>query len=184
MSLNLLLKSGKTIFTPSDIGNILKIKNKNYLLVYINRMKKRGEITMLKKGLYTIQDNFNFFELANKLRTPSYVSLQSVLFQQGVIFQDYSNIITSISYNSFKTKLLNKNFIYHKMKISLLSNPKGVINDGLIKKASLERAIFDCFYIFGDYHLDNLKPVNKDLLFEIAKELDKKIYLKIKNLYA
>lgn len=184
MSLSLLLKSGKTVFSTQEIGNILKVENKSYLLVLINRMKKRGELKQIKKGFYSITDNFNFFELANKLRTPSYISLQSILFEEKAIFQDFSNKITSVSYNTFKITILDKEFIYHKIKPGILTNPIGVENIGLVKKASLERAVFDCFYLFGEYHIDNPSAINKDKLFGIAYQLDKKVLKKIKKLYA
>lgn len=184
MSLKLLIDSGKTVFTTIDLGNILKIENKNYLLVYINRLKKRGEIKMIKKGIYVINNNFNVFELANKLRSPSYVSLQSILFKNGIIFQDYSNIITSISYNTIKINLINKEFRYHKIKSDLLSNPKGIVVENNTRLAIPERAFVDLVYIYNDYHIDNLDKLNKNLLLEIAKDFGENIFKKIKSYYA
>ena len=184
MSLKPLIETGKTIFNVDDLQNILKIENKNYLLVYINRLKKRGELKMIKKGIYALTDNFNFFELANKLRSPSYISLQTVLFNEGVVFQDFSNIITSISYNTFSINLLGKEFRYHKIKPELFSNPKGIISKNNVKIATPERALIDLLYIFKDYHVDNPEKLNKKNLLEIAKDFGKKTFEKIKSTYA
>ncbi|MCS6956774.1 MAG: hypothetical protein NZM02_02955 [Patescibacteria group bacterium] len=184
MTLNLLLKSGKTVFKVNEIGNILGINNNNYLFVYVNRLKKRGEIKMIKKGLYALTDNFNYFELANKLRSPSYVSFQTVLFKEGIIFQDFENTIISAGPNSYKTTILGKQYIYHKLKPEFLAIPKGIKNDGLVKIATPERAIIDCLYIYNNYHFDNLEKINKELLFDIAKEFGDKIFKKIKKNYA
>lgn len=182
MSLNLLLKSGKTVFRVEDIGKILGITNKKYLLVYINRMKKRGEIEMIKKGIYILNKNYNIYELANKIKSPSYVSLQTVLYNEGIIFQDFNSTITSVSNNSYKIKLKDKLYSYHKIKDTILSNPLGITFDGLARVATKERAIADTLYLFGDYHLDRFENINKDLLLEIGKNYNLNVLKKIKNL--
>lgn len=182
MSLNLLLKSGKTVFRVDDIGKILSITNKKYLFVYINRMKKRGEIEMIKKGIYILNKNYNVFELANKIRSPSYVSLQTVLYKEGIIFQDFSKTITSISNNSYKIKLNNNFFYYHKIKETLLTNPLGITLQGLARVATKERAIADTLYLFGDFHFDNLENIDKKLLLKIGENYDLNVVAKIKKI--
>jgi len=61
MSLSKLIKSKKTVFKLDEISSILDIENKNYLRVYVNRMKKRGELKMISKGLYAISNDYNPF---------------------------------------------------------------------------------------------------------------------------
>jgi len=182
MSLNLLLKSKKTVFRVEDIGKILGIANKKYLLVYINRMKKRGEIEMVKKGIYVLNKNYNILELANKIKSPSYVSLQTVLYNEGIIFQDFTTTITSVSNNSYKIKLTEKLFVYHKIKETILTNPLGIIFQGMARVAIKERAIADTLYLFGDYYFDNLENVDKKLLLQIGKNYNLKVIKRIKKI--
>lgn len=45
----------------------------------------------------------------------------------------------------------------------------------------LERAIFDCFYIFGEYYIDNLKVIIKTGFLKLPISLIKKFLKKLKN---
>ncbi len=108
MSIIKLINSGKTVFLIEDIGKILQIENRQYLKVLVFRMIKKQALIRIKKGIYAINKYYNLLELANKLKRPSYISLDYVLFENNIIFQDYSNIITSISNNNYKQKINNK----------------------------------------------------------------------------
>lgn len=181
MVLKKLFATKKTVFSVSDLQKILAIENKNYLLVYINRLAKRTELLKIKKGLYCITKDYNRQELANKLKIPSYVSLQTVLFQKGIIFQDFSKIITSISNNSKKLIIDGIEYRYHKIKDEVLTNPQGIIIENQVRIATLERAICDFFYLFGETYLDNQKPINKKNLLSVAKIYGLNFYKKIKH---
>lgn len=181
MVLKKLFETKKTVFSISDLQKILAIENKNYLLVYINRLAKRGELIKIKKGFYSITKDYNRLELANKLKNPSYISLQTVLFQKGIIFQDFSKIITSVSNNSKKIIIENIEYRYHKIKDEILTNPQGIISENQVRIASLERAVCDLFYLYGEIHLDNQKLIDKKKLLSIAKIYGSSFYKKIKS---
>ncbi|MBI4646887.1 MAG: hypothetical protein HY738_09920 [Bacteroidia bacterium] len=118
-------------------------------------------------------------ELATKIYTPSYISLETVLIKDGIIFQHYDSIFV-VSYLSREIECDGQRYIYHKIKNAILMNHKGLYNTRNYFIASKERAVLDAAYIYREYHFDNLAPINKvlcnDLLAVYQKNsLTKKI---------
>ncbi|MFA5993860.1 MAG: hypothetical protein WC823_02760 [Parcubacteria group bacterium] len=169
MYLKQLIASGKTIFSLQDLGKIWRIENKDYLKLVASRLFKRGEIMRISRGIYAISKEFNQYELANKLKTLSYVSLESVLQKEGVIFQDYGNTVFSVSDNSLVKKIGSQTFQYAKLNKKILINPLGITNLGQAKIATVERALCDRIYFSADYYFDNLRGINLEKLAAIAE---------------
>jgi hypothetical protein len=178
MKISKLLQTNKTIFKSKEIGDILGIENSNYLKVVIKRAKERNEIQSIRKGLYVLSGNYNVYELANKIKTPSYVSLETVLQSKGVIFQDYSNTIFSVSNNSEIKKVGDKSFEYFKIKNETLGNMKGINRENSCLVASVERALCDRVYLSPGYYFDNLRGIDWNKALEIAKIYNNKRLLK------
>ena len=111
---------------------------------------------------------------------PSYVSLQTVLFKEGLIFQDFSNVITSVSYNTRKISVDGRQYHYHRLKDELLTNPLGIVIDNGARVASLERAICDFFYLNGMINLNNKERIDKSKLFLVAQIYGNNFLRKIK----
>ncbi len=170
-----LIESGNTVFSTEDLAKILQIENRKYLALVTYRMTKRGEIKRIKKGVYVLHDKYNILELANKLKRPSYVSFEYILFKKGIIFQDFSNIITSASNNTLSFSLNGKTFKYFKLKDDILTNPIGIEIENNVAIASVERALCDTIYLRGNIYLDNLDPINKELFLKIAKNYNKRV---------
>ena len=170
-----LIESGNTVFSTEDLAKILQIESKNYLALVVYRMVKRGEIKRVKKGLYILHERYNILELANKLKRPSYVSFEYILFKKGLIFQDFSNIITSASNNTLSFSLNGRIFKYFKLKDAILSNPIGIEREENVSVASIERALCDTIYLRGNIYVDNLNPINKELFLKIAEGYNKRV---------
>jgi predicted transcriptional regulator of viral defense system len=168
MYLKQLIASNKTIFSLEDLGKIWRIENRDYLKLVASRLFKRGEIIRISRGIYAMNQEFNQYELANKLKPPSYVSLESVLQKEGVIFQDYSNTVFSVSNNSLSKKIGAKTFRYSKFSEKLLTNPLGITDLGQAKIATVERALCDRIYLSADYYFDNLRGINLEKLKAVA----------------
>lgn len=179
--LKYLINTGKTVFSSEDMAKILHIPNKNYLAVFLSRMAKRKELIRIRKGIYTYRPNYNNLELANKLKRPSYVSLEKVLFDNSVIFQDYSNKITSVSNNSYSEKINNTQYSYYKIKDDILINPIGILTENSVRIASTERAICDTVYLTKNFYFDNLDGIDKQKLLEISKIYNKRVITEIKQ---
>jgi len=169
MYLKQLIASNKTVFSLQDMGKIWGIENSNYLKLVASRLFKCREIFRISRGLYAVSEKFNNYELANKLKTPSYVSLETVLQKEGVIFQDYGNTIFSISNNSLFKKINSNVFRYSKISDKLLMNPLGIVNSGQAKIAIAERALCDRIYLSSDYYFDNLRGINSEKLLLISR---------------
>jgi predicted transcriptional regulator of viral defense system len=175
MYLKKLIQSGKTIFSLDDLGKIWGIENRNYLKLISSRLFKRGEILRISRGLYAINDAYNILEFANKLKVPSYVSLETVLQKEGIIFQDYSKTVFSVSNNSVLKKNGDKTFKYFKIKDVIFSNPSGIDRSGQVNIAVPERALCDRIYLSPNYYFDNLRPLNKEKLLNISKIYNKRV---------
>ena len=169
MYLKQLTASQKTVFSLEDLGKIWKIEDKDYLKVVASRLFQRGAILRIRRGLYALRDSYDLLELANKLRSPSYVSLETVLQKNNVIFQDYGSTVFSLSDNTMLKQIAEKSFQYCKAKESVLSNPLGVISVGQSVVATVERAVCDRIYLSPRYYFDNLRGLDLKKLSAISK---------------
>ncbi|OGK10236.1 hypothetical protein A2954_02670 [Candidatus Roizmanbacteria bacterium RIFCSPLOWO2_01_FULL_37_12] len=182
MFLQQLVKTGKTVFSSEDLGKIFEIDNKNYLKVVLSRLTKRGELIRLRKGIFIIREDYNRYELANKLKRPSYVSLERILFENDIIFQDYSNAITSVSNNSYKEQIAGFDYSYYKIKDEILTNPIGIEIKNNYAVATTERASCDLIYLMKNFYFDNIDHINKDLLKEISKIYNKRVIREVEKI--
>lgn len=179
-----LYKRQETVFTLKGLSIIFpKISYKN-LKRKINYYVKAEKLKRLRRGVYA-KDNFNPLELANKIYSPSYISLETVLQKAGIIFQEYKEIFV-ISYLTRKIKAGGKKIIYRKIKDEILLDKTGIKQKNCFFIASAERAFLDAVFLYKDYHFDNLGPlewekVNKIKEVYANKALEKRIkdYYKI-----
>lgn len=154
-----LFKSKSTVFTPRELSLVWGIDNHDYLKTRIQYYFKKGYLFRLSHGLYAKDKNdFDVMEAANKLRAPSYISLETVLAREGPVFQKYSSVFL-VSYASKTIKTAACDFVYKKIKDSILFNPSGIQNTGTCLIASRERAFLDAVYLYKNYHFDNLRPL-------------------------
>jgi hypothetical protein len=176
-------KLPKTVFTLKEIALILNIDNFNNLKAKINYYVKKKMLLSVRKGIY-VKPNYDPWELACKLYTPSYISLETILQKEGIIFQ-YSQNITGISYLSRNIKIENHNIVYRKIKNSLLLNSTGINILDNQSIASKERAVLDCLYLYGDFYFDNISNIDKVKLSKLAIIYNSPILLKrIERMYA
>lgn len=181
MFLKQIVKTGKTVFSSEDLGKILNIPNSNYLKVVSSRLSKRGELIRLRRGIYVLGEDYNRFELANKLKKPSYVSLETVLYDNNIVFQDYSKRVTSVSENSFKEKIAGIDYLYYKIKDEILTNPIGIKIEKNFAIATPERSICDLVYLVKNYYFDNLENIDKDLILKISRIYNKRVAEEVKK---
>ncbi len=177
-----LLKSKKTVFSVSDLAILWNIKNQNSLKSKIYYLVNNGSITRLHQGIFALDDQYDKNELAGKLKSPSYVSLETVLRKTGCIFQ-YSSEISSIS-NANKEYIIDKvKYSYRKIKDSVLFNAENIICHQNYSIAAKERAFLDMIYLNKNYYFDNLKDIDWKKCEKIIKIYNNKILLKRLNSY-
>lgn len=178
-------KRNRTIFSVSDIAMFVGRKNDPNLIANINYYVGKGEINRISKGLYSVDDDYNKFELGNKLRRPSYLSFYTVLQLSGVVFQEYSTIY----FASNRSEVLTINGVtyrYCKLKDDILLNPLGIENKYEYSIATIERALCDQLYLSGIEYFDNLSKVDWNIVDNLVanvyrSEKLKLIINKIKN---
>lgn len=160
-------KSDRTVFRLRDVGMLLGAKNEANLKSLVNYYVSKGVIRAVRKGIY-VKEGYSLDELACRVYAPSYVSLDSVLFKAGVIFQ-FSSSVTVVSYLSRRITVDGSELIYRKIKNSILMGGKGIERIGNASVAIPERAFLDLLYLNKDTYFDNLRPLNRDMISELLE---------------
>lgn len=133
----------------------------------INYYIKKGVLIRLRNGIFAKSSGYEIFEAANKIFTPSYISLETVLQKEGVVFQDYGSVIFVVSYQTREVRLGDYDIRFKKIKNEILANPEGINIENGYSIASKERAFMDTLYLFKNYYFDNLGGLD----WEKAKRL-------------
>lgn len=175
----ILLRSPKTIFSTKDIALLWGEKTENAARVRLSQYVKNGKLIRVRRGIYAKDKNYNRFELATRIYTPSYISFETVLTRSGINFQYYGNIFVA-SYVTRDIVADEQKISFIRMKDFVLSNTVGIEHKNEIAIATPERAFLDRIYISKDYHFDHLDILNWHKVFEILpiyrnQRMDKKV---------
>jgi hypothetical protein len=154
-------KDNRTVFTFGEMALILEESDAGKLRQKINYYVKTNAILNLRRGIYA-KENYNAEELACKIYSPAYLSLEYVLQKESVIFQ-YSEQLTMVSYLSRFISVDNLKLSLRKIKNEILVNPLGIIsNDNGINIATPERALLDTLYLNKEFYFDNLTGIDQE----------------------
>jgi len=164
---NKLLNSGKTVFTKKDLEKILELNSKMALDKFLYREKNKWFLINIYYWIYVFK-KYDIFELACKIRKKSYISLETVLKKQWVIFQYYDDIFI-ISDDTLEKKVWEQKFRFNKIKDNILLNQLWLEHKKNYTIASVERAICDRIYLSKNYYFDDLSDINFEKLEEISK---------------
>ena len=160
-------KKPQTVFSLKELSLMFPQIPYQNLKSKVNYFVRVAKLKRLRKGIYA-KENFNLLETANKIYTPSYISLETVLEKEGIIFQKYRTIFV-VSYLTRKIKVNGEEIFYRKIKDETLLNPLGIEETSSYSLATKERAFLDAVFLYRDYHFDNLKSLD----WEKIKELEK-----------
>lgn len=141
-------------FDKETLAQVIDLSD-NSLYGNIKRWLKKGSLIQLKKGLYVTREYVNFLPakdfyaefIANKLKEPSYLSLEYVLQKHSIV----SEAVYALTSVTLKSKRLYQNrlgsFIYRQMKEDLFRGFEIKKKERFeIKEASLAKALFDYLY--------------------------------------
>jgi len=158
--------------------NEIRIIDLNFYRPRLNEWQDKGYIKKVIRGYYIFSDlqlsEEILFKIANRIYSPSYVSLESALSYYHLIPESVYGI-TSISTRrtySFRTSI--GEFTFRTIKPQLffgynLMNYK----EQYLKMASIEKALLDYFYLHPDIDtkqdFDSLR-INKEMFFEQMDE--------------
>lgn len=163
--LRVLYQSPQTVFSVSEIMLLWQEENKSRLRVRLHYYVKQGKLFRLHRGVYSTRKQYDRFELATKMYSPSYVSFESVLFRAGVIFQ-WQEEVTVASYLSRTVVIDDVSYAFRKMKMSVLLNPFGIQYVNGTAVASVERAFLDTLYHYRDFAFDTIHLLDREKVFE------------------
>lgn len=178
--LKLVIESKKTVFRAKDLQSLWE-ENPRNTVIAAKRMVAKNLILKLSKGCYALNSEYNVYELANLIVSPSYVSFNSALLFWGVCFQ-VSDTIQSVALLSCQKKIEGRDYKYQAMKKELFFNLEGVEIKNNISIASPERALLDLFYFGATANIDNWEKINKTYLSNLAQNYPISVQKKIENL--
>jgi predicted transcriptional regulator of viral defense system len=166
-------------FSTQDVAQILGIKPSS-AVVLCARYVKKGLFLRLKKDLYILRERWqrnslsDFFQIANILQVPSYISLMTALSFYEVTTQVQRGYFESVCIKrTKKIEIEDATFNFYKLKRSLYFD---FIKQGNFFIAKKEKAFLDTVYLysFGKYVFDidsvdmskfDLKRIKKLLKF-------------------
>lgn len=163
-------------FNKNTLQQIVPISD-NALYSNIKRWIKQNIIIQLKRGIYVTNDYYIRLPekqayqefIANKLKSPSYLSLEYVL-QKYSLLTEGVYAFTSITLkktNTYKNKL--GLFTYSNISQDLFTGYKIINKEGFqIKEASKAKALFDFLYL----RLLSVKNINQQLVNSFRFNLD------------
>lgn len=146
-------RDARSVFTLSDVAMLTGEGDYKSLSWKMNYYARTGKILNPRKGMYA-KEGFQVEELACKLYTPSYLSLEYVLQRAGVVFQ-YDTALTCVGTVSREITVGRDTIKYRRIKDEILINTAGIIREGCINTASPERAFLDVLYLDSSYYFDN-----------------------------
>jgi len=177
------LRSKKTVFTSKDLSLIWGVSDMNLVKSRANYFVRTNKLYSIRRGLYAKDQNYDKFELATRIYTPSYVSFETVLGRAGITFQYYSQIFIA-SYLTREIVCDKQKYSFKKIKDVILTNNLGVENKDNYAIATKERALLDTIYVKKYYYFDNLSPLNWDEIFRILPIYqNKRMEKKVKEIY-
>lgn len=154
-----LIKLKNSVFTTKDVALLWQETRIDFVRQKLYRYLKAGKIYSIRRGIYAKDKNYSKLELAAKIFTPAYISFESVLAREGVIFQYYGQIFVA-SYLNRELEIDGQKYSFKKIKNSILTNKLGIKIIDNIFVASKERAFLDTIYLNKEYYFDNLSSID------------------------
>lgn len=161
-----ILRGKNTVFTFKDVLLASGETNAALLRRRINYYVQAKEIYPLRRGIYAKDRNYDRLELANKIFSPSYISFETVLAKEGIIFQHYDRLFAA-SYLTREIMCDGGIYSFRRLKNTILTNSLGIEIKPNYSMASKERAFLDTLYLNPKYHFDNLSTLDWNKCREI-----------------
>lgn len=177
-----------SIISP-DIINSLWV-NKKSINNKLSRYIKEGKFIRVKRWFYVnLSKNINLKELSNVIFNNSYISLDTILYKEGIIKQ-FSKSIYSISNSTKSEEIIISDSKLYNYKININSDLWIYIDNEGVRRATKERAILDSLYLrifSSNYPWDsemNLISIDSDLIVQLLPLYPERVqsyYLKLIN---
>ena len=134
----------------------------------IKRMVEKGQLYLIRPGVYTDDKDISKYSLAHIIYGPSYISFETALSYHGIIPEQAKNVMCATSQKNRNKQFKNNFGEYFYSDVPKDVFPFGVVveKDGkgnLYKMATPEKALLDTLYKINN--VDSIKRL-KALLFE------------------
>jgi predicted transcriptional regulator of viral defense system len=103
-----LYQTKKNIFTIQDLGVIWQQDQRSKLIESIKYYLRKGPLKKIQRGLYYLGEDYDNFELAQKIIPASYISFYTALAKHGIIFQYYKTKHSAAGRQFFEGKTKSK----------------------------------------------------------------------------
>ncbi len=146
-------------FTSQDVANLLAIRPSS-AIVLCTRYVKKGLFIRLKKDFYVMKERWQrnshseFFQIANILQVPSYISLMTALSFYELTTQVQRGFLESVCIKrTARFEVEDVLFNFYKLKREIYWDFK---KQGDFFIATKEKALLDAIYLhsFGKYNFD------------------------------
>jgi len=147
----LLESNNYVVFSDTELGVLFPNEKKENITVYLSRWVKSGKLMRIRRGVYeliyprrhSVPDLF----IANKLYSPSYISMETALSRYGLIPEVAMECISI----TVKTSRMFKNeygsFVYHSVQPEAFTGYRTENNNGFeVLIAEPEKAVVDYLY--------------------------------------
>lgn len=150
------MKIRARVFTIQTVRDLFPEHSTHVINQQMYRLVKSGEIHRIRRGIYAFPRRLIMYDsLSALLYSPSYISLETVLTEHGVLFapdkQDYAQTIFLVTtHRSNNVELTDYNYICSRIKPQFFFGYKEEFcEDNHIKyyKATLEKAVVDFLYL-------------------------------------
>jgi hypothetical protein len=168
-----LLQLDRKIIHTNDLAILWGIADKHNLYMTITRYIDKGVLFPIYKGLYSTVpiSSLNPLELGQAIiHRYTYLTTESILSQAGIISQvvyDY----TFVADISKRVTVDPWSFRFRQLKDEYLYNPTGIVNQGGVFIASIERAVADILYFNPKYNFDIPEGIDFEKVRSIQKEI-------------
>ena len=142
-----LIARGMSMFSPLEFRRIFNV-TESAASFFINYHLKSGLFVKLKNGLYTLSIRpASEFEIANRVYSPSYISLEYAMMYYGIIPETVYTI-TSVTTKSTRQFFINNlSYTYSKIKKSAFSGYlRKSLDRNIVLIAEPEKSLVDYLY--------------------------------------
>ena len=161
-----MLRLDKTVYSFKELVLLWPNADPKTIRSRISYYIKHKDLYHVRRGLYAKNKDYDRYELATQIYTPSYISFETVLVRAGIVFQYYTQIFVA----SYQTKTIEcdgQTCTFKSIKSSILCNSMGIEMKENYSIAIPERAYLDILYLNKDYFLDNPWSLDWGKVFEI-----------------
>ncbi|MBN1115390.1 MAG: hypothetical protein JXA66_08620 [Oligoflexia bacterium] len=169
----LLIRSGEVIFHTRDLAILWNINISNTLYTTIKRYCQKKILFRVHKGMYSVMplEKLDPLLLGLKvLHKYSYVSTETVLFNEGLISQP-SPYITLVSDKSYSFRAYKHLYRCRQLRDEFLFQDAGILKRNGIMIATPERAVADLLYFNPKAVIDGYKIIDWKKVNRLGREI-------------